>query len=121
MKRSKNEVEAIVSQELSSIVDPAIRTALQAARIEFREEVRTETGHPSKPTHRSWIIGDLHEHDVGITFTEDYPAAPGHRWGLAFLTINDSIGGRENWYPSLEMLYRDCGPWPTTKDPQDAA
>ncbi len=41
--------------------------------------------------------------------------------GLVFLTVDDSIGDRGGWYPTLEALYHDFGFLPAAKLLENAA
>ncbi len=112
MPRSKQEVTTGLSRELTGIADPLVRAALSAVLTDPRQETRRASWLPSKPSHTCWIVADLGERDVGIAFCEDYPRSHSLQWGLVFLT-DDDLGDSNNWYPSLEMLYRDYRPWPT--------
>ncbi|MGD0940862.1 MAG: hypothetical protein ABR905_14240 [Terracidiphilus sp.] len=103
--RTTDEVRFLVEAELRKIANASIVQGLQTFLVEPRIEMRTwEWGKPLAD-YPVWIVAESSRYDYGIVFS-DYGFAPGHPWGLVFLSHNE-FNADYCWYPTLEDAYKD--------------
>ena len=100
-------IAEIVDAQLSEIDDVSIRSGLEAITMRPRQESRIKSWDPSAGSFLCWIVADFGD-GVGIAYCENSPVLDESPWGLVFLA-GDDLGGPNNWYWSLEGLYRDSG------------
>ena len=107
MSAEAEAIAEIVDAQLSEIADVSIQSRLEAITVQPRQESRIKSWNPSAGSFLCWIVADF-GNGVGIAFCRNSPVLNESPWGLVFLA-GDDLGGPNNWYRSLEGLYRDSG------------
>jgi hypothetical protein len=104
-ERRVEDIQALVSEEVSRFKDPALAVALGVFLVVPRQEMRQWDWSRENVQFPTWVIAESQRYDYGIVYTEN-GFGPEHPWGLVF-SSHTNFGADYCWYASLESAFAE--------------
>ena len=105
MKRTTEEIKAMINAEMKSIKDPLVYQALQSLLVFPTAHLRTWEWDSLQKEYQCWTVMEDKDSDTGIVYS-DFGFGPKNPWGLVLLS-ELNFGMDTGWFSNLEDTFCD--------------